>query len=288
MLVKLKNEYAKLGVIGSPVAHSLSPVIHNHVISELGLSYIYLAFDVGCGNAKKFMEAAPLMGVTGFNVTMPHKRDIFEAVGETLGDAKAAGSVNTAVLKGDKWLGYSTDGDGFGLSLAEKGIGLKDKRLMVLGAGGASRAVILNAMKSGAKSVTIFNRSAGRARALAEETGAGYGGFTNEELSRGFEEADIVINSTPLGMHGIPYNFESFGFLDSKKEAIVCDLIYNPFKTELLDYAESRGHFTVNGLGMLIYQAILSLELFTGTKIDARGMKSSVEKHLIRNGHIKA
>lgn len=288
MLVRLKNEYDKLGVIGSPVAHSLSPVIHNHIISELGLDYIYLAFDVASGNAKKFMEAAPLMGVTGFNVTMPHKQDIFEAVGETLGDAKTSGSVNTAVLKGDKWFGYSTDGDGFGLSLAEKGIELKDKRLMILGAGGASRAVILNAKKSGARSVMIFNRSTGRARALAGETGAGCGGFTNEALSSGFEEADIVINSTPLGMRGIPHNFDSFSFLDSKKDAIVCDLIYNPFKTELLDYAESRGHCTVNGLGMLIYQAILSLELFTGTKIDARGMKGSVEKHLIRNGHIKA
>lgn len=288
MLVRLKNEYAKLGVIGSPVAHSLSPAIHNHIISELGLGYIYLAFDVEYGNAKKFMEAAPLMGVTGFNVTMPHKRDIFEAVGETLGDAKASGSVNTAVLREDKWFGYSTDGDGFGLSLAEKGIELRDKRLMILGAGGASRAVILNAMKNGAESVTIFNRSAGRARALAAETGAGCGSFTNEALSRGFEEADIVINSTPLGMHGIRHNFDSFGFLDSKTGAIVCDLIYNPFKTELLSYAESRGHFTVNGLGMLIYQAILSLELFTGTKIDARGMKSSIEKHLLRNGLIIA
>lgn len=286
MLVRMTNQSAKLGVIGSPVTHSLSPAIQNYMLGELGLDYIYLPLDVERGSAKRFIEAAPLMGITGFNVTMPHKQDIFASVAEAFGDAKVAGSVNTAVLKDNKWTGYSTDGDGFYLSLAEKGIAVKDKRFLILGAGGAARAVILNLQRNGAKSVRILNRGLERARLLAEAMGVEYGAFSDETLAADFEKADIFINSTPLGMHGIAHNFESYGFLDSR-EKVVCDLIYKPLKTDLLKYAGSRGHTAINGLGMLIYQAILSLELFTGTKINAYEMKTSVEKYLTQKGYIK-
>lgn len=285
MLIKLTNQSVKLGIIGSPVAHSLSPVIHNYMINELALNYIYLPFDVKRGSAKKFMNAASLMGVTGFNVTMPHKQDIFSGVTEVLGDARTAGSVNTAVLKDNKWLGYSTDGDGFNLSLAEKGISVKGKNLLILGAGGAARAVILNARKSGANNILVLNRTTEHAKKLALDMGVEYGHWEDQVITDEFEKTDILINTTPLGMHGIIPNFEDFDFLNVEAK-IVCDLIYNPLKTDLLKQAELRSHTVVNGLGMLIYQAILSLELFTDIKIDARNMKANVEKYLLGQGYI--
>lgn len=285
MLVKLTNQSAKLGVIGFPVAHSLSPVIHNYMIRELALNYIYLPFDVESGNAKKFLSSASLMGITGFNVTMPHKRDIFSGVSEAAGDALKAGSVNTAVLRGNKWIGYSTDGDGFSLSLREKGIDVRNKKLLVLGAGGAARAVILSAKKNGAGSILVLNRTASHAKKMAHDMGVEYGLLEGKTISEEFAGADILINSTPLGMHGIMNNFPDFDFLNSPPK-IVCDLIYNPLKTDLLKHAEQKGHMAVNGLAMLIYQAILSLELFTDIKIDAHGMKANVEEYLIRKGYI--
>lgn len=286
MLVKLTNQSAKLGVIGSPVAHSLSPAIHNYMIRELALNYIYLPFDVKRGDAAKFLNAASLMGVTGFNVTMPHKRDIFSGVAEAFGDASVAGSVNTAVLKDNKWVGYSTDGDGFNLSLDEKGIDVKGKNLLILGAGGAARAVILNARKRGANNIMVLNRTVENAKKLAQDMDTEYGFWQDERLVREFEKADIFVNSTPLGMHGIDANFASFEFLKTDTK-VVCDLIYNPLKTDLLQQAELMGHMVLNGLAMLIYQAVLSLELFTDTKIDAHDMKAGVESYLLTKGYIK-
>jgi len=285
MLVKLTNKQVKLGVIGSPVAHSLSPVIHNYMINELALNYIYLPFDVERGNAKKFLNAASLMGVTGFNVTMPHKQDIFSGVAEALGDARAAGSVNTAVLKCGRWLGYSTDGDGFNLSLLEKGVNVRGKSLVLLGAGGAARAVILSAKKNGAGKIVVLNRTAANAKALADSMGVEYGGLESSRIAAEFARADILVNSTPLGMHGIDQDFRDLSFL-SAAPGIVCDLIYNPLRTELLKRAEQNGHLVINGLSMLIYQAILSLELFADMKIGAHEMKSGVEKYLLKNGYI--
>lgn len=286
MLVKLTNNHKKLGLIGSPVAHSLSPVIHNYMINELALDYIYLPFDVARGSAKKFLGAAALIGVTGFNVTMPHKQDIFAGVSEAVGDALAAGSVNTAVLRRDRWLGYSTDGEGFNLSLLEKGCDVRGKKLLLLGAGGAARAVILNARKNGAGKITVLNRTTAKAQALAETMGCEWGALESAKIAEEFAAADILINSTPLGMHGIKEDFADLSFLDVDSK-MVCDLIYNPLRTELLKRAERRGHTVVGGLAMLIYQAVLSLELFTDTNIGAVEMKDEVEKYLIKSGYVR-
>lgn len=285
-MARLTNKSAKLGVIGSPVTHSLSPVIHNYMIGKLAMNYIYLPFDVKPGNAGDFLSAAPLVGVTGFNVTMPHKQDIFAGVAEAIGDAHKAGSVNTAVLRDGKWLGYSTDGDGFNLALAEKGISLKGKKLLILGAGGAARAVILNAQKSGAERILVLNRTVENAAAMARSLGVLYGRMESATVAGEFKKADILINSTPLGMQGFAHDFKNFDFLNADAK-IVCDLIYRPFKTELLKRAEQKGHLVLNGLAMLIYQAVLSLELFTEVKIDALNMKANVENYLISEGYIE-
>lgn len=238
------------------------------------------------GNAGDFLSAAPLVGVTGFNVTMPHKQDIFAGVAEAIGDARKAGSVNTAVLRDGKWLGYSTDGDGFNLALAEKGICLKGKKLLILGAGGAARAVILNAQKSGAERILVLNRTVENAAAMARSLGVLYGRMESATVAGEFKKADILINSTPLGMQDFAHDFKNFDFLNADAK-IVCDLIYKPFKTELLKRAEQKGHLVLNGLAMLIYQAVLSLELFTEVKIDALNMKANVENYLISEGYIE-
>lgn len=276
MLIKFNNDATKLAVIGSPIEHSLSPLMQNFMIEKLGLNYIYLPFHVEKGNATKFLKCCDVMGIKGFNVTMPHKEDIFSSVSKLHGDAIKSHSVNTANFKDGEWHGYSTDSEGFNLSINEHNIYLNDKNILVLGAGGAARAVVLSATNNGAKNICILNRNLEKANEICKGIeNIRINNFTYENITNEFKKADIIINTTPMGMSGVKEDFLNFDFMDSTKK-VVCDLIYNPRETNFLKYAKEKGHFTINGLSMLIYQGILSLEIFTDTKIDKIEMKKYV------------
>lgn len=283
MIVNFNNDVTKLAVIGSPIEHSLSPLIQNFMIDSLGLNYIYLPFHVAKGDATKFLDACSVMNIKGFNVTMPHKEDIFLSVKKVHGDAIESRSVNTANFKDGVWHGYSTDSEGFNLSINEHNIYLKDKNILILGAGGASRAVLLSADNNFAKSICILNRNLEKAKDISKDIkniqDININNFTYKNISDEFKKADIIINTTPIGMAGINEDFSSFDFMDTT-EKVVCDLIYNPRQTKFLKNAKEKGHLTINGLSMLIYQAILSLEIFTGEKIDKIEMKKRVDNFL--------
>ena len=275
MNVELNNTTRKLCVIGDPVGHSKSPLIQNTMLKALGLDYIYLCQLVPRGTCKEWLDCAKFAGYAGFNATMPHKEELVPLMDQLDEDAQLIGAVNTVCIREGKAYGYNTDGEGFLRALADEGIHPAGKSVVVLGAGGASKAVCLKLAQAGAQ-VTVCNRTLDKAQAICEHDPVHLkpAGFGAEDLAGAVAQCDLLVNCTSLGMEGGGGQFADFSFLDRlKKEAPVVDLIYAPAQTELLRQAKLRGHQTANGLGLLVNQAVLSLEYFTETAIDAAQMK---------------
>ncbi|MDR2939132.1 MAG: shikimate dehydrogenase [Clostridiales bacterium] len=263
----MDNNTKLLGVIGSPISHTLSPKIHNFIINKLGLNYCYLPFKIEGHELSAFFESARLLNIVGFNVTIPHKEAVYGMAGEVFGDAKESKSVNTVKLDGGIFKGYSTDSQGFTLSLKERGISFSGKNVLIIGAGGAARAIVIAACKQGAKSINVVNRGLPHAQKILEGlNNSSFYPLSDETLTELAKWNDIIINCTPLGMHGFNSDFSGFGFLNTSPKT-VCDLIYSPLETRFLKNARQKGHVTINGMDMLIYQAILSLGVFTGISL---------------------
>ena len=275
MLVELKNTTKKLCVIGDPVLHSQSPLIQNTMISALGLDYVYLCQPVPRGMCSAWLECAKFAGYAGFNATMPHKEELVPLMDELDRDAALIGAVNTVCIQEGRAIGHNTDGEGFLRALADLGVDAAGRTILVLGAGGAAKAVCLKLAQAGAK-VFVCNRTVEKAAELCKHDPLGRlvpADFELETLCRLAAQADLLVNGTSLGMAGTGGQFADFTFLDAlPREAPVVDLIYHPAETELLRQARLRGHRTANGMGLLIHQAILALEHFTGVQIDAGEM----------------
>ena len=276
-------EQKKLCVIGDPVEHSLSPVIHNTILRHAGLPYEYGRVQVKAGDTEAFLRRAVREGYAGFNATMPHKTALVMLADELDADAKLYRAVNTVVLREGKIRGCNTDGRGFLQMLAESGISPQGRTVLVLGAGGAARAIVLKLAQSGAARIFVCNRTLSRAEALAEEFPAQITAcpFDQQTLSDCALFSDLLINTTPMGMTAVADQFDSLAFLEQLPGGVpVCDIIYSPPETPLLCRAKELGHPTMNGLGMLIYQAIFALEEFTETEIDAAAVMPSVKAAL--------
>ena len=261
-------------VIGSPVQHSLSPALHNAGFAATGVDWVYTAFEVAPGHAGAALDAMRVLGFGGLSVTMPHKEDVAVLVDELDPAARALRSVNTVVPQSDGRLkGYSTDGAGLIASLAAQGVEIVGRRVCVLGGGGAARAIIDALARSGAAAVIVVNRSAARALAAAQLAGAI--GTVGVEGDVG--DCDIVINATAVGMGstGLPCDA---GLLHSGQ--VVADIVYHPRRTALLVAAERVGARTVEGLGMLVHQAVLQQQLWTGIRPDAAIMWAAAEREL--------
>ncbi len=280
--MEVRNSTRKLCVIGDPVSHSKSPLIQNAMLRELGLDYLYLCQPVPRGRCGEWLECAKFAGYAGFNATMPHKEELVPLMDELDADARLIGAVNTVCIREGKAWGYNTDGAGFLRALADEGISPSGKRVMVLGAGGAAKAVCLKLAQAGAK-VTVCNRTPEKAEAICAHDPEHLhpAGFDSATLSQQARRCDLLVNCTSLGMEGTGSQFADFSFLDGlKPEAAVVDLIYAPAQTELLRQAGQRGHRTVNGFGLLVNQAVLALEHFTDTEIDAEKMKACIARVL--------
>lgn len=284
MQVRLENTTKKLCIIGDPVLHSKSPLIQNTMIAALGLDYVYLCQPVPAGQAARWLETARFAGYAGFNATMPHKVDLLPLMDELDEDARLFGAVNTVSIREGRVCGHNTDGRGFVQSLAAEGLTPEGKTVVLLGAGGAAKAVALKLASQGAETVFVCNRTVEKAEVLCALDPLGRtvpADFTPDTLRRLAARADLLVNCTSLGMGGVAGQFEDLSFLEVLPAgAAVCDLIYHPAETALLERARLLGHRTLNGLGMLIYQAIFALEHFTGTKIDSAAMRGLVEKVL--------
>jgi len=265
-----------LAVIGDPIGHTLSPYIHKTALGRLGLDIPYEAIQVPPGSLGAFTSRARTCGLRGFNVTIPHKQDIMPFLDDIDPPAALCGAVNTVVVRGGKLFGYNTDMEGLWRALRGAGHDYRNRRLLILGAGGAARGVAVKAALEGAAKIAILSRRPRQAQALcmhlasiAPEIDCAADDMAPDALTRACRGADLLINATPLGMAGMTgaagtgAEFPSFAFLTCLPPlALVCDLVYNPHETALLREAGRLGLETMNGLGMLIRQALLSDKLF--------------------------
>jgi shikimate dehydrogenase len=242
------------GVAGWPVAHSLSPALHGYWIAEHKLDAAYLPLAVKPEDFADAFRVLPKAGFRGFNVTLPHKEAAF-ALADTHDDtARLTGAVNTVVFENGRATGRNTDAYGFSQLLRENGVGSLDgARAVVLGAGGASRAVIAALLSSAAAEILLVNRTLGKADVLAARFGARVKATAWSALAAALPQAGVLVNTTSLGMTGQPALDIDLAALPS--HAVVVDIVYRPLETPLLARARARGLKAVDGLGMLLHQA---------------------------------
>ncbi|MED3758988.1 shikimate dehydrogenase [Peribacillus frigoritolerans] len=266
------------GVMGDPIAHSMSPDIHNDAFEKENIEAVYHHFHVtkeGLNDAVKGMKA---LGIEGFNITIPHKTSIIPFLDEVDELALAIGAVNTVVNKNGRFIGYNTDGKGFFKSLCGEISGdIKAKKTLVIGAGGAARAIYFTLVKEGVKQVDIANRTKERAVQLVSD--CPYDKVSKAlsiiEAEESLSQYDLIIQTTSSGMS--PELDHSPLKVDQLKTgAIVSDIIYNPLQTKLLREAGEKGAETQNGLGMFINQAALAFEIWTGIMPDTARMTDIV------------
>lgn len=271
----------KLCVIGDPIDHSLSPVIQNAMIAAAGLEFEYGTCRVAGSDTAQWLQRAKAEGYDGFNATMPHKENLVKLVDVLSDDAARFRAVNTVCIRQGKTYGYNTDGDGVLMALRQAGMDPAGRRVLVLGAGGAAKAVVYKLVEAGAAQVAVANRTVERAVALCAQTGATACDFSAESLAACAARSDLVVNCSSLGMNGVAGQFADLSFLDTLPAgAGVHDLIYSPRKTALLARAEQLGLQTANGLGMLIWQGVYALEYFVGEKLDEAALASAARAAL--------
>ncbi len=271
------------GLVGHPVGHSMSPVMHNASFKHLGLPYRFSLFDVGEDELSAFISAARTE-MQGLNVTIPHKVSVMACLDSVSREAELIGAVNTIQFKDGKALGFNTDGVGCVRSLRERGVEVSGSSVLVLGAGGAARAIGFQMALEGAD-VRIANRSRDKAEKLAEEiaskTKRGCRALTIEEktLARELAGIDVVVQATSVGMHP---NTEDVLIPPRilRRGLVVMDIVYNPVKTRLLREAEKAGCKTIDGVGMLVHQGAASERIWLGVEAPVEVMRKAVYEKL--------
>jgi shikimate dehydrogenase len=258
-----------LGLIGDPIEHSLSPALFEYVLARLELPYRYQAFRVRASELRDFLRRAREEGIAGFNVTIPHKERVMTLLDALDSQAQKIGAVNTVVNERGRLLGYNTDVLGFIRSLQARKVALAGERVVILGAGGAARAVIYALMELGVREIVLANRTLPRAEQLAVQVAAKTGyehircvALDDLHALEAIRQAKLLVNATPVGLHP---RFEGCPLSDLSclhQGLIVYDLVYNPWRTRLLEEAQTHGAQAISGLDMLIRQALESLHIW--------------------------
>ncbi|AZO10503.1 MULTISPECIES: shikimate dehydrogenase [unclassified Mesorhizobium] len=252
-------------VTGHPIAHSRSPKIHGHWLAQYGIDGSYQAIDVALADFARFLKSIGAGGYRGGNVTIPHKEAAFAGVARRDHAAEQIGAVNTLWFEDGVLWGGNTDGHGFAANLDDHAPGwAANGPAVVLGAGGASRAVIHALKQRGIGDIRIVNRTLARAQELADRFGAGVSAHGAGAVGELLSDAGLLVNTTALGMHGNEALAADPAGLPG--HAIVTDIVYMPLETPLLAAARTRGLKTVDGLGMLLHQAVPGFELWFGQK----------------------
>ena len=266
------------GVIGDPIAHSMSPAIHNDAFGAEHIEARYHHFHVLSENLPDAVKGLKAVGVSGFNVTVPHKTAIIPLLDEVDDLARAIGAVNTVIYKNGRHIGYNTDGEGFYRSLVDRlGTELPSKKTLIIGAGGAARAIYFTLVKEGVSNVDIANRTLARAEMLIADCPypKQSSALTISEAEQSLGEYDLIIQTTSSGMspdtNAMPLDGKHL-----KQGAFVSDVIYNPLETKLLIQAKANGAEVQNGVDMLVNQAALAFQLWTGIMPDTQRMKEIV------------
>ncbi|MER9868808.1 shikimate dehydrogenase [Mesorhizobium sp. M0136] len=255
----------KAFVTGHPIAHSRSPKIHGHWLAKYGIDGVYEAIDVAPEAFAEFLQTLQAQGYRGGNVTIPHKEAAFALAERRDADAEQIGAVNTLWFENGELWGGNTDAHGFAANLDEYAPGwAANGPAVVLGAGGAARAVIHALKQRGINDVRIVNRTLARAQELRDRFGAGVSAHGMAATGEFLEDAGLLVNTTALGMHGNEGLSADPGRLPDR--AIVTDIVYVPLETPLLATAKARGLRTVDGLGMLLHQAVPGFERWFGIR----------------------
>ncbi len=274
------------GIIGDPIEHSMSPAMHNAAFKELGIDYVYLPFRVKKEDVGKAIAGMRALNIKGLNVTIPHKVAVLQFLDKLDPLAEKIGAVNTIVNDDGVLSGYNTDAAGFLQALLEKGFEPERKRTVILGAGGASRAVSFILADRGAQLVILNRRlELDWAIELASRISQIFGKkvdaleLNRENMARALDKADILVNATSVGMSPdtdqTPVNIELL-----RPDLVVYDIVYNPIKTKLLREAETAGAKTIPGVDMLVWQGVLAFEKWTGQKAPVELMKREAIKLL--------
>jgi len=284
--LRITSQTQVTGVIGHPIAHSLSPLMHNRAFEYLDLDWIYLPFDVAPQNLGEAIRGIKGLGIRGLNVTIPHKERVIPFLDEVSPEAEAIGAVNTILNEDGRLIGHNTDIPGFVHPLKEFEEELKGKKAVVFGAGGASKAVIYGLLKHfDLSEISIINRTLEKAERLAakfrsESPQIKAFRLTEENLREQVPSASLVVNATSVGMSPDVDGsiIKEKGLL--RKGQIVYDLIYNPLETKLLKMAKERGAIPINGLEMLLQQGAESFKIWTGIQMPLDSIREELKFEL--------
>lgn len=274
----------KLVVIGDPIEHSLSPLMHNIALKELGLEkeFHYEKLRIKADELADFIESIRKGEIAGASITMPHKVNIIQYLDELTKEAELMGAVNTLYKKNGKVIGHNTDGFGCLNSLKENDVNVKGKKIVIMGAGGAARAIVFTLALNDVHEIVILNRTVGKAeeltRKVKEKTGVISKAGSLEKIKEELRDAEILINCTSVGMKGEEGTLVTSEML--YPSLVVMDVVYNPLKTRLIEEAEEAGCKTVNGAGMLVHQGAIGFEIWTGKKPPIKVMQKALLEHL--------
>lgn len=264
----------RLGIIGYPLGHSMSPVMFRAAFEEYGLDVTYDAWEVAPDRLGDFLEEVRGSegGILGFNATVPHKEAVMAAMDEVSEEAQRAGAVNTVVNDDGRLVGYNTDGTGFVRALREKaGFDFDGVRVLIVGAGGAARGVVMALSEEAVADFTIANRTRERAECLADDLMRHFGGgvraisLESGEFRRAAQSSDLIVQCTTMGMlHSVAAEASPLASADIPSDAVVYDLVYNPPETPLMREAVNAGARVYGGLSMLVYQGAVGFETWMG------------------------
>ena len=265
--------YTRLAaVVANPIKHSISPFIHNSAFEATNTNGVYLAWEVEATDLAETVANIRRYQMFGINLSMPYKEQVIPYLDQLSEEARLIGAVNTVVNREGTLIGYNTDGKGFFKSLPS--FKISGKRMVLLGAGGAAKAILTQAILDGVSQISVFVRSASLEKTrpylkkLQIETGFKVDLFALEDsqkLQDSITQADLLVNATSVGMDGTSQPIPTGIVLP--KQLLVADVIYQPFETQFLKWARNQGNQSINGLGMLLYQAAEAFELWTGKEM---------------------
>ena len=276
------------GVIGNPIQHTLSPTIQNSAFNHLNLDFIFLAFKVKTAELEMAIQGMRSLGIHGLNVTMPHKNKVINYLDEIDSTVESLNSANTIVNKKGRLLGFSTDGIGAVKALQENGVDLSSSKVVLLGAGGAGRAIAFS-IADKVKDLIVLNRDIKKVKnleldlKLKFDKNIHYETLSQDSIQKNLRSSDLLINATNVGM-GPNSKLSIVDPKLLKSDLTVMDIVYNPLETKLLSDAKIVGAKTINGLEMLIYQGAASFELWTGRKAPIEIMKLATLTQISNKG----
>ncbi len=274
-----------VGLLGLPVEHSLSPVMHNAAFAALGLDWVYVPLPVYPDHLGEAVRGLRAMGFAGANVTVPHKQAVLRHLDDIAEDALVIGAVNTIVVRDNDLYGDNTDASGFIAALVEAGFDPRGVYAAVLGAGGAARAVVHALANAGARQICVYNRHVQRAQDLCRDmarfhTDVRFEAHSLDAVCNIDEDTSLLVNATSLGMWPDTESSPWPTDLPIPAHLTVCDLVYRPLETLFLTQARAVGAETIGGLGMLVYQGAAAFEMWTGHSAPVHVMRQACREFL--------